>query len=50
MIKFGELYNINFGRDDKTVLTVRINDDIPSFDMIAFDVLCKYKDALVEIF
>lgn len=50
MIKFGELYNINFAWDDKTVLTVRINDDISSFDMDAIDVYDKYKDLLVEIF
>lgn len=50
MIKFGELYNINFAWDDETVLTVRINDDISSFDMDAIDVYDKYKDLLVEIF
>ena len=50
MIKFGELYNINFGWNDKTVLTVRINDDISSFDMYAIDVYHEYKDLLVEIF
>lgn len=50
MIKFGELYNINFAWDDNTVLTVRVNDNITSFDMNAFDVLCKYKDSLVELF
>lgn len=50
MIKFGELYRINFAWDGKTVLTVRINDAIPSFDMTAFDVLHEYKDAVVEIF
>lgn len=50
MITFGELYQINFSWEDKTVLTVRVNDDITSFDMIAFDVLHKYKDSLVELF
>lgn len=50
MIKFGELYKINFAWDDKTVLTVRVNNDIPSFDMATIYVYKKYKDFLVLMF
>lgn len=50
MVKFGELYQINFAWVDKTVLTIRINNDVYSFDMYAIDVYHKYKDLFVEVF
>lgn len=50
MVKFGELYQINFAWDDKTVLTVRINNGVSSFDMYAIDAYHKYKDLSVELF
>lgn len=50
MVKFGELYRINFAWDDNTVLKVRIDDKIPSFDMKASDAYHKFKDHLVMVF
>ena len=50
MVKFGELYQINLAWDDNTVLKVRLNDKISSFDMEAIDVYHKFKDNLVILF
>lgn len=50
MVRFGDLYKINFSWAHDTVLKVRVNDGITTLDMRVLEVLYKYKDSLVDFF